>query len=503
MNKEQDAAMTTRIQMSGICKRFEGIVALDHVELNLAAGEIHALIGENGAGKSTLMKILSGVYQPDAGTIQINGEEKVMRGPRDGINNGVSVIWQEFALMPHLTVAENILIDRLNTKEKIINWGKFYKEARELLDELGYENIDEKAKVQTLSTSQQQVVEICKALSRRATVLVLDEPTALLASHEVVKLFEILRRLRESGTSIVYISHRLEEIFALSDRITVLKDGKYVATVPTSEMNEEKLMMMMVGRDPSELFSPRNAKIGAVKLRAEDLSRGDKVKSVSLEVRSGEVLGMGGLVGSGRTEAVRLIVGADQKDTGKIYLDGKEVNISSPVASYQHGIGLLPEDRKQQGLLLDMALRVSSTLSSLKNFTGILGKINRTKEKEAVETVYRSLNLKYRDIDQNASELSGGNQQKVALSKLLISNCSVLILDEPTRGVDVGAKVEIYKIINQLAEQGKAIIVISSEMMELIGLSDRVIVMRDGEVKATLEKDEISEQNIIKYSMGA
>lgn len=493
---------TSYVVMSGITKSFGGIKALKNVDFDLRPGEIHALMGENGAGKSTLMKVMSGVYSADEGTISIGGKVKSMRSPKDGIDNGISVIWQEFSLMPHLSVAENILIDDLGRNKRIIDWKRFYQKARNILDEVGYPNINEKGMVNELSTSQQQVVEICKALSRKSKVLVLDEPTALLASQEVEKLFEVLNRLKKQGTSIVYISHRLDEIFALSDRITILKDGTFVGTVKTREADEEKLMMMMVGRKPSDLFSPRNAVIGDVKLRAEGLKRGNKVKNISFEVHSGEILGFAGLVGAGRTEALRLVYGADPKDSGAIYIDGEKVDINAPADALRYKIGLLPEDRKHQGVLLNMPICVTSTLSCLHEFTNRIGAIDKGREKREVEEKCSSINLKCNNVNQNTSELSGGNQQKVALSKLLLADCSVLILDEPTRGIDVGAKIEIYKLINQLAEQGKAIIIISSEMMELIGLCDRVLVVRDGAISAALEKQDICEENLIKYSMG-
>ncbi len=491
-----------KVKMTGIKKVFAGISVLDNVDFELRKGEIHALMGENGAGKSTLMRVLSGVYQAEEGEIFINGEKKNMRSPKDGIDNGVSVIWQEFSLMPDLSVAENILLDDLNSGKKIINWQKFYKRARAILDDLGYQNINERARIGELSTSQQQVVEICKALSRKANVLVLDEPTALLATQEVKKLFEILKQLKEQGSSIVYISHRLDEIFELSDRITVLKDGMLAGTVSTKEVDEESLMLMMVGRKPSELFSERVARIGDVTVKAEKLCRGKKVRNISFEARSGEVLGMYGLVGAGRTETVRLLFGADKKDAGEIYINGEKAKIDSPKDALRYKLGLLAEDRKHQGVLLDMAIRITSTLSSLKGYTSRFGKILFVKEAEAVKKICTSLNLKYNNINQHVSELSGGNQQKVALSKLLLSDCEILLLDEPTRGVDVGAKIEIFGLINQLAESGKTLIVISSEMMELIGLCDRVIVIHEGKVMASLDKKDITEENLIKYSMG-
>lgn len=490
------------VEMQGISKRFGGVQALCGVDFDLRSGEIHALMGENGAGKTTLMKVLSGVYAKDEGTTRVAGKEEDIRNTMDSSALGISVIWQEFALMPHLSVAENILIDDLSAGKAIINWKNLYKRARDILESLGYGNISEKSLVGELSVACQQVVEICKALARNARVLVLDEPTALLASSEVRKLFATLKSLRQQGKSIVYISHRLEEVFELSDRITVLKDGKYVATVNTPETTSEDLVKLMVGRDPSDLFPEKTNTQQEVVFKVENISLGHKVNDVSFDVRKGEVFGMAGLVGAGRTETMRAIFGVDKREQGKIYLNGKELEIKSPHDSFQNGIGLLPEDRKGQGVLLKMPISYTITLSSLKRFCGFLGKINRRQELAEAEDIANQLQLKYGSMKLNTASLSGGNQQKVALAKLLSARCNVLILDEPTRGVDVGAKTEIYRIVREIAAQGNAVVVISSEMMEIIGLCDRVAVMREGKITAILEGDDINEQTIIDYSMG-
>lgn len=490
------------VEMTGIYKHFGGVHALEDVSFDLRPGEIHALMGENGAGKSTLMKVLSGVYARNAGTIRINGQEANLRSTKESSELGISVIWQEFALMPHLSVAENILIDSLGNGKPLLNWKEIYRRARELLDGLGYTDIDEKVPVGTLSTAYQQVVEICKALARSSDVLVLDEPTALLSTSEVVKLFATLKNLRCEGKSIVYISHRLEEVFELSDRITVLKDGRNVTTVQTSEISSEDLVKLMVGRDPSNLFSEKNTVYGDVIFRVENVSRGRKVRNISFDVRAGEVFGLAGLVGAGRTETARAIFGVDKRDSGDIYVRGEKKKVNSPADSLQNKVGLLPESRKEQGVLLNMPILYTITLSCLKRFCRALGVIKRKTEQDEAEKIAASLRLKYGSMRHNVSSLSGGNQQKVALAKLLAAKCDVLILDEPTRGVDVGAKTEIYKIIQDIAAQGKAVIVISSEMLEIIGLCSRVAVMRDGEITTILDREEINEETIINYSMG-
>lgn len=491
-----------QVEMLGICKSFGGVDALKSVDFRVRPGEIHALMGENGAGKSTLIKILAGACLKDSGEIFIKGKKVNITDPRAGINHGISVIYQEFALVGDLSVAENIFIDNLTEGKKMIDWKQLNKRAEKLLEKLGFGNIDVNIIVSELSVAHQQVVEICKAISRNSFILVLDEPTSVLTSNEVEQLFELLLALKENGVSIIYISHRLEEVFRISDRITVLKDGTFVATVDTASINEKQLVNMMIGRELRDFFPPRNATIGEPILELKGINCGNSVKDISFRVNEGEVLGIGGLVGSGRTETARAIFGADKKDSGKVYLFGKPVNIKSPRNAIKLGIGLLPEDRKRHGVLLELPIRYNTTLSSLEDFCGPLAWINKQKEIDFLNKMVQMLAIKAASIEDNVSSLSGGNQQKVAISKLLASDCKVLILDEPTRGVDVGAKIEIYKIINSLAEKGCAIIIISSEMTEIIGMCDRALIMREGSIVGELKKDALTEQNFIKYSMG-
>lgn len=494
--------MSDKVEMRHISKSFGGIKALNDVNFSARSGEVHALMGENGAGKSTLMKILAGAYTRDAGEIFIDGKQVSITDPKSSRALGISIIYQEFALASHLTVAENIFIDNLGDGRKILRWKELYGKARELLDTLGFPDIDVRSRVEELSVAYQQVVEICKALSRQSTILVFDEPTAVLSSGEVSQLFKLIGNLKEQGVCIIYISHRLEEIFSICDRITVMKDGCYVDTADTGSITEDELVTKMIGRNLTEFFPPRNAVIGNVVLEAKGLKSGRRVKDVSFYVRSGEILGISGLVGAGRTETMRTVFGADKKERGELILFGAESSITSPKAAVKQGIGMLPEDRKRNGVLLDLPIRYNITLTSLKKLSSRIGWINRKKENAQIADLVHRLKIKLAGVEEPVSSLSGGNQQKVALAKWLGSECRVLIFDEPTRGVDVGAKVEIYKIMNSLAEEGAAIIMISSEMPEIIGMSDRVIVMREGRVTGELEKQELSEENLIKLSMG-
>lgn len=490
-----------RLEMVDISKHFGGVKALNKVSLRVEPGEIHALIGENGAGKSTLMKILSGAYIRDEGQIFVDGKEVKISNPKDSKELGIAIIYQEFMLAPDLTVAENIFIDKLTGNGRFINWKKLCQDAKEQLSRLGFDDIDPNAKCGTLSVAYQQVVEICKCLSREAKILVFDEPTAVLTFSEIEKLFGIIRKLRSEGVSIIYISHRLEEIFELSQHITVLKDGAYVDTVNTEDINKQQLVNMMVGRELTDLFPERHAKIGDVVLKVENLCAGKMVQNISFEVRAGEVLGFNGLVGSGRTETMRAIFGADHKDSGRVIYFGKEVDWKNPKEAIKDQFGLLPEDRKKQGLLLMQSIRINTTLASLDKITK-MGVIDQKKEKSLVERVLKNIHTKYGKMEDNANSLSGGNQQKVALAKWIAADCKCMVFDEPTRGVDVGAKAEIYRTINQLAESGVAIIMISSEMPEVIGMCDRVIIMRNGMIRGEIPKEEMTEHELIKYSMG-
>jgi ribose transport system ATP-binding protein len=494
--------MQYHVDMVDICKIFGGVKACQNVNLRVKAGEIHALVGENGAGKSTLMKILSGAYIKDSGDIYINGQKVTIASPKDGLDHGISVIYQEFALIGTLTVAENIFIDKLNDKGKLINWKKLREKARNVLESLGFGNIPVNRVVSELSVAHQQVVEICKALARESSVLILDEPTAVLASSEVEQLFKLLRDLRSKGVAIIYISHRLEEIFRLCDRITVMKDGQYVGTYEASELDDKKLVSLMIGRTLESYFPARESHIGGSVFRVENISAGKAVKNVSFEVHEGEVLGISGLVGAGRTETMRAVFGADPMDSGRVYLNGKQIRIKTPRSAVKQGIGMLPEDRKAHGVLLKMPIRTNITLTRLHSFTGLFNVINKKKETQYVNSMVDKLSIRAASIDNNVNSLSGGNQQKVAIAKLLSSDSRVLILDEPTRGVDVGAKIEIYKIINDLVRQNYAVIMISSEMMEIIGMCDRAVVIKGGSIAGELGKDELTEQNLIKYSMG-
>lgn len=491
-----------RLEMKNIAKHFGGVKALKNVSLKVKSQEIHALIGENGAGKSTLMKVLSGAYKKDKGEIYLDGNPVDINNPKESKDLGIAIIYQEFMLAPDLTVAENIFIDQLTKGKALINWMELRKKAKEQLSRLGFDDISPTTKVGNLSVAYQQVVEICKNLTRDAKVLVLDEPTAVLTFSEIKKLFEILRKLRDDGVSIVYISHRLEEIFELSDNITVLKDGEYVNTVSTASIDKSQLVTMMVGREMSQMFPDRQVNIGDEILKVENLNAGEMVQNVNFQVRAGEIVGFSGLVGAGRTETMRALFGADHKDSGKLIYFGKETTFKNPKEAIRNGFGMLPENRKEQGLLLKQSIRMNATLTVLYTKISRMGIINHEKEKAYVKKLLESMATKYGDMEDNADSLSGGNQQKIALAKWVAAECKCLILDEPTRGVDVGAKMEIYKIMNDLAEKGVGIIMISSEMPEIIGMCDRVVVMRQGKVTGEFSKEDINENNLIKAAMG-
>lgn len=491
-----------RLEMEGICKRFGGVQALSNASLRVKPGEIHALIGENGAGKSTMMKILSGAYQKDEGTIKLEGEEVKIDSPKTAKDLGISVIYQEFMLAPDLTVAENIFIDNLAGGSKIINWKKLKENAAEQLAKLGFSNIDPGARVGDLSVAYQQIVEICKCLSRNSKILVFDEPTAVLTFSEIDKLFEIIQQLKAHDVSVIYISHRLEELFQIGDMVTVMKDGQFVAEKKISDITKEQLVSMMVGREITQMFPDRNATLGDVVLRVNNLSAGREVNNVSFEVRAGEVVGFSGLVGAGRTETMRAIFGADKIDSGEVIYYGEDKKFRDCREAIENGFGMLPEDRKTQGLLLNQSIRMNTTLASMKKFQNNLGILNHSSERNYVKELLSGINTKYGNTEDNVDSLSGGNQQKVALAKWISADCKCIIFDEPTRGVDVGAKTEIYGIINSLAERGVAVILISSEMTEIIGMCDRAIVMRQGEISGEVLKADLTENELIKYAMG-
>lgn len=494
--------LQNRLEMKHVTKHFGGVKALTDVSIAIRQGEIHALVGENGAGKSTLMKVLSGAYQKDSGEIFIDGQLANIQNPRAAKDLGISVVYQEFMLAPDLTVAENIYMDQLTAGKGIINWKELENKASRQLSQLGFGDISPRAKVKDLSVAYQQVVEICKNLTKDVKILVLDEPTAVLTFAEIERLFNVLKQLKDQGVSIIYISHRLDEIFALCERITVLRDGQFVGTVMTSEVDKNTLVSMMVGRTMNQMFPERHAVIGEDVLRVENICAGDMARNISFHVRAGEILGFSGLVGSGRTEVMRAIFGAAPLDSGKVIYLGTETRFKNPGKSIKHGLGMLPENRKEQGLLLQLSIRLNSTLTVLKRKVSHFGVINHKAEKTYSTELLKSIATKYGALEDHVNSLSGGNQQKVSLAKWIAADCKCIIFDEPTRGVDVGAKVEIYNIINKLAEEGVAVIMISSEMPEIIGMCDRVMVMRMGEIVAEFLRDEITENNLIKAAMG-
>lgn len=464
--------------MRGIVKSFPGVQALRGVDLCLLHGEVLALLGENGAGKSTLMKVLGGAHRADSGTVTINGRQCRFQSPQDSRKAGVAVIYQEFNLVPSLTVVENIFLGQEVTRAGFVARKREHQRAKALFARLGVE-IDLDAPCEGLSTAQQQLVEIAKSLACDARIIVMDEPSAALTAHEVERLFTITRDLKQQGIGIIYISHRLEEVFSIADQVVVLRDGKNVGERPIARITRSEMIELMVGRELKDEFPRRTANIGSVRLDVSHLSRGQAVRDVSFGVRSGEILALTGLVGAGRTETVRLIFGADARDAGDIRLDGKSIAISSPRDAMSAGIGLLTEDRKLQGLVLGHSVRENFGLPNL-SWLSRYGFVQLASEREHCGHFLENLRIQVTGQDQRAGDLSGGNQQKVVLAKWLARRCNVLMFDEPTRGIDVGAKYEIYVLMNELAAAGKAIVMISSELPEVLGMADRILVMHEG-----------------------
>jgi rhamnose transport system ATP-binding protein len=501
MSEVQAVATAPRAELRGISKRFAATQALDNVSLDLLPGEVHALVGENGAGKSTLVKIFAGVHQPDSGTIWLDGEPTQIHGPAHARSLGIAVVHQEPRLFPDLTVAENVFIGhapsgRLGT----IDWGGTRRSAETLFRELDV-HFDVGAPVRGLSMADQQLIEIAKSLSVEARVLILDEPTASLSAHEVARLFTIVRRLRDRGVSILFVSHRLDEVFELCDRATVFRDGMHVITTATSELTTADLVRYMVGRAVS-LFPKVETPVGDVLLDVKELTRTGVFQDVGFSVRAGEIVGFAGLVGAGRTEVARVLFGIDQRDAGEILLGGTPVSFASPSAAMHAGIAYLPEDRHQEGLVLDFTIAQNVTLPILPRlFPRLL--VRASTERKVAHEYTEQFNVRMVGVDQLVGALSGGNQQKVVLAKWLAARPRILILDEPTRGIDIGAKVEVHRIISELAASGLGIILISSDLPEVLAMSDRIIVLHEGRVTAEIARDRATEERVMFAATGS
>ena len=494
------------LRMEGICKSFPGVQALDGVDFEVAAGEVVALIGENGAGKSTLMKILCGAYRKDAGRIFLHGQEIEIESPHHAQQLGIAIIYQEFNLTPNQSAAANIFISReprqtgLGRFLSFVDRRRMEREAQEYLDHVGA-RVPATALIRTLSVAQQQMVEVAKALAVDARIIIMDEPTSALGEDEVETLFEIIGTLKEQGIAIVFISHRLEEILRIADRVVVLRDGQRVGGLSISHATPDSMIRLMVGRELTEMFHKVKAEIGGPLLEARGLTRRGVVEDVSFVLKRGEILGFAGLVGAGRTETVRLLFGADRKDAGEIWMDGKLVHINSAVDAVAAGVGFVPEDRGLQGLVLKLPVAENIVLPTL-NSHARAGWVDRRALRDTAASYVDRLNIRTPHLRQKAMFLSGGNQQKVVLAKWLASQPKVLILDEPTRGIDVGAKAEVHALMSDLAQMGIGIIMISSELPEILGMSDRILVMHEGRVAAILDRSEATQEKIMAYASG-
>lgn len=490
------------LEMRGIAKAFPGVQALSDVSFTLYAGEIHALVGENGAGKSTLMNILTGAVPKDAGTILLRGQPVEITDPRRAIELGIAIIHQELTLIPHLTVAQNIYLGR-EPRGRVpgtVDWAALNRQAGELLARLGLD-LRPTTPVAELSIAQRQMVEVAKALSLNADIIAMDEPTSALSEREVETLFGFIRQLRRQGVGLIYISHRIAEVFALADRVTVLRDGRHVGTAPVQAVDEAQIINWMVGRTLNELYPKTSRPQPEVVLKVEGLRRANSLHDISFELHRGEILGLAGLVGAGRTDVVRALFGIDPVDGGRIWLEGRPVRITSPQEAIRLGIGLVPEDRKAQGLFLGMAVRQNITLTRLRDLSRV-GVIDRRRQDGLARQYVEELRIRTPNLSQRLRTLSGGNQQKVVIARWLTLNPKVLLLDEPTRGIDVGAKVEIYALMSELAARGVGIVMISSELPEILGVCDRILVMRGGQVVGEFDRAEATQDAIMTLATG-
>jgi len=497
--------------MRGIKKAFPGVQALDGVDFEVRSGEVMALVGENGAGKSTLIKILSGAYHADEGEIFIKGQQVKIVDPKHSRDLGVSVIYQELNLAEQVSVAENIFAGReVVNRFGLIDYKALYKNAQQWLDMLHISNVNPRDEIRQLGIARKQMVEIAKALSLESSIIVMDEPTSSLPTvttnpndvNEVDVLLTMIGQLREHGKAVVYISHRMDEVFRISDRITIMRDGKLVGVRKTSETTPKEIISMMVGRNLEDMYGRAGErKIGKTMLEVRGLNQGKRLKDISFSVRSGEILGVAGLVGAGRTEMAKAIFGADPRDSGDILIDGKPVNVRAPLDAIQAGLGYLPEDRKLQGLFLKMAISTNVSAANLSRISQ-RGLVQEKWEKDLAQTYVKQLNIRTPSIDQFARNLSGGNQQKVVIAKWLAVQPKVLIVDEPTRGVDVGAKIEIYNLLRSMANLGVAVVMISSELPEILGMSDRIVVIREGHFAGVVDRVDATEEKIMSMATG-
>jgi ABC-type sugar transport system ATPase subunit len=491
------------LQMRGISKNYRGTQALREVDFSASAGEVHAICGENGAGKSTLVKILAGALRRDAGDILLNGVPVDIASPHSAHEHGIYAVYQEFSLIPHLSITENILLGQMPTTvlNSWVDWPEAYRRAHAILERIGFPGLDVRKRVSQLSVPHQQMVEIGKSVLRNPRILILDEPSAVLSHEELMRLFALIKGLKAQSTLILYISHRLDEVFEIADRITVLKDGELVGTVRPQDTDQTGLVRMMVGRTLNEIYAENRSSPGEELLRVNQFTREGVFSNVSFSLARGEVLGMFGLVGSGRTEIGRCIFGADERTSGEIVLKGQTVNVRRPEDAVQAGIAFLTEDRKRSGLVLSMSIRDNVSLAAPERISrwGILA---RSDQRRLVQAEIKQLNIRPPEMEKLVRQLSGGNQQKVALAKWLLTNADVFILDEPCRGVDVATKVEIYRMMRDLTERGAGILLISSEMLEILGMSDRILVIREGRIVGELTRAEASEERLLAMAAG-
>ena len=489
------------LRLRGINKAFPGVKALTDVDLTIRKGEVHALVGENGAGKSTLMKIISGAYKKDSGTVWFDGKEVENTTPKQSEQMGISIIYQELNLIERVSVAENVFIGRYPLRGGLVQWGKMVKDAQALFDE--YElKIDAKRLVRSLTMAQKQMVEIIKAVSINAKVIIMDEPTSSLSGKETESLFRIIEKLKANGVAVVFITHRLDEIFAICDRMTVLRDGHYVGEKNISEITKSEMIAMMIGRELTQQYPERHNEIGEVTLEVKNISDGGKhVDNVSFAAHRGEVLGFYGLVGAGRTETMRMVFGVDPRVGGQVFLHGKEINLKNPRDAIRHGIGFITENRRDEGLFLRSSVRVNTVMVALHKILKH-GMISYKEEARVSQDYVDKLRTATPSVNQKAMFLSGGNQQKVVLAKWLFSDSEVIIFDEPTRGIDVGARREIYQLINDLVADGRTVVVVSSDMEEIMGISDRILVMYEGNIAGEVQKKDFSQSLITEYAVG-